>query len=92
MFSETCGKPFCPRPPCHLSIFFLHFLHFFFRACFRSANPSGSVKDRLAKTIIDDAEGRGELHPDSHILECSSGNTGVAFSMLGAARGYKVTI
>jgi len=50
------------------------------------------VKDRLAKTIIDDAEGRGELHPDSHILECSSGNTGVAFSMLGAARGYKVTI
>ncbi|HVT81504.1 MAG TPA: cysteine synthase family protein [Phycisphaerae bacterium] len=55
-------------------------------------NPSGSIKDRLAKTIFDDAEKRGLLRPDSIILECSSGNTGVALAMMGAARGYKVTI
>jgi cysteine synthase A len=55
-------------------------------------NPSGSIKDRLAKTVVDDAEKRGALNRDSIILECSSGNTGVAFAMLGAARGYGVTI
>jgi cysteine synthase len=55
-------------------------------------NPSGSIKDRLAKAIISDAEERGLLLRDSTILECSSGNTGVAFAMLGAAKGYKVTI
>ena len=55
-------------------------------------NPSGSIKDRLAKTVLVDAEQRGLLNPDSMILECSSGNTGIALSMLGAAMGYKVTI
>jgi cysteine synthase A len=55
-------------------------------------NPSGSIKDRLARTIILDAEKRSLLHADSNILECTSGNTGIAFAMLGAARGYAVTI
>lgn len=55
-------------------------------------NPSGSVKDRLAKTVILDAEQRGLLKPDSVILECTSGNTGIALSMVGAAKGYRVTI
>ena len=55
-------------------------------------NPSGSIKDRLAKTVLVDAERRGLLQPDSVILECSSGNTGIALSMLGAAMGYRVTI
>jgi cysteine synthase A len=55
-------------------------------------NPSGSIKDRLAKTIILDAEAHDLLKPDSIILECSSGNTGVALSMIGAAKGYRVTI
>lgn len=55
-------------------------------------NPSGSIKDRLAKTVLVDAERRGLLKPDSIILECSSGNTGIAMSMLGAAMGYAVTI
>ncbi|MDB6127945.1 MAG: cysteine synthase family protein, partial [Verrucomicrobia bacterium] len=55
-------------------------------------NPSGSIKDRLARAVIEDAEQRGVLKPDSIILECSSGNTGVALAMMGAARGYKVTI
>jgi len=55
-------------------------------------NPSGSVKDRFAKTVLVDAEERGELRPDSIILECSSGNTGIALSMVGAAMGYRVTI
>src|ERR1051325_9581460 len=49
-------------------------------------NPSGSIKDRLAKTVLLDAEARGLLRRDSIILECSSGNTGVALSMVGAAR------
>ncbi|HTI68718.1 MAG TPA: cysteine synthase family protein [Candidatus Limnocylindria bacterium] len=55
-------------------------------------NPSGSVKDRLAKTVIVDAMERGLLRPDSIILECTSGNTGIALSMVGAAHGYRVTI
>jgi cysteine synthase A len=55
-------------------------------------NPSGSIKDRLAKCVILDAEQRGLLRPDSIILECTSGNTGVALAMVGAAKGYGVTI
>ena len=55
-------------------------------------NPSGSIKDRLARTIILDAEANGLLKSDSTILECTSGNTGIAFAMVGAARGYGVTI
>lgn len=55
-------------------------------------NPSGSIKDRLAKTIIVDAERNGLLHSKSVILEATSGNTGIAFAMLGASRGYGVTI
>lgn len=55
-------------------------------------NPSGSIKDRLARTVLLDAEARGLLRPDSIILECTSGNTGIALSMVGAALGYDVTI
>jgi cysteine synthase A len=55
-------------------------------------NPSGSVKDRLAKCVLLDAERRGLLRPDSVILECTSGNTGIALSMIGAAMGYRVAI
>jgi cysteine synthase A len=55
-------------------------------------NPSGSIKDRLAKTVILDAEQRGLLRPDSIILECTSGNTGIALAMIGAAKGYRVAI
>lgn len=55
-------------------------------------NPSGSVKDRLAKSVLLDAEQRGALKADSNILECSSGNTGIAMAMVGAAMGYRVTI
>lgn len=55
-------------------------------------NPSGSVKDRLALCIVEDAERRGLLRPDSVILECTSGNTGISLAMVGAAKGYKVKI
>ncbi len=55
-------------------------------------NPSGSIKDRLAKTVLLDARERGLLRPDSIILECSSGNTGIALAMVGAAIGHRVTI
>jgi len=55
-------------------------------------NPSGSIKDRFAGGVILDAEQRGLLKPDSIILECSSGNTGIALAMVGAAKGYRVTI
>ncbi len=55
-------------------------------------NPSGSVKDRLAKMVLVDAEQRGLLRPDSVVLECTSGNTGIALSMVGAAMGYRVCI
>jgi len=55
-------------------------------------NPSGSIKDRFASAVIEDAERRGALRKDSIILECSSGNTGIALAMAGAAKGYRVTI
>jgi cysteine synthase A len=55
-------------------------------------NPSGSIKDRFATAVVLDAERRGLLKADSIILECSSGNTGIALSMVGAAKGYAVTI
>ncbi len=55
-------------------------------------NPSGSIKDRLAKTVLLAAHERGQLGSDSIILECSSGNTGIALAMVGAALGYRVTI
>ena len=55
-------------------------------------NPSGSIKDRFARHVILDAETRGLLRPDSIILECTSGNTGIALSMVGAAKGYHVSI
>ncbi|MGY1503702.1 cysteine synthase A (plasmid) [Streptomyces sp. QTS52] len=54
-----------------------------------SFNPGGSVKDRLALSVILDAEARGELKPGDTIVECTSGNAGVALAMVAAARGYR---
>src|SRR5580692_5700234 len=53
-----------------------------------AANPGGSVKDRLALGIIEDAERRGELKPGMTIVEATSGNTGIALALVAAARGY----
>ena len=55
-------------------------------------NPASSVKDRIARSIIDAAESSGALKPGGTIIEATSGNTGIALSMVGAARGYKVVI
>ncbi len=55
-------------------------------------NPSASVKDRLGIAIIDAAEASGELAPGGTIVEATSGNTGIALAMVGAARGYRVLI
>ncbi len=54
-----------------------------------SFNPSGSVKDRLAIAVINDAEAKGLLKPGDTVIEATSGNTGVALAMVCAARGYK---
>jgi cysteine synthase len=53
-----------------------------------AANPGGSLKDRLAIGIIEDAERRGELRPGQPVVEATSGNTGIALAMVCAARGY----
>jgi cysteine synthase A/O-ureido-L-serine/cysteine synthase len=53
-----------------------------------SVNPGGSVKDRLALGVIRDAEAKGLLKPGDTIVECTSGNVGIAFAMVAAARGY----
>ena len=53
-----------------------------------SFNPAGSVKDRMAKAIIEDAERSGELKPGQTIIEATSGNTGIALAMVCAAKGY----
>ena len=55
-------------------------------------NPANSVKDRIGNAIIDAAERSGELKPGGTIVECTSGNTGIALAMVGAARGYKVIL
>jgi cysteine synthase A len=55
-------------------------------------NPSGSVKDRIGIAIVDAAEASGELAPGGTIVESTSGNTGIALAMVGAARGYRVIL
>lgn len=55
-------------------------------------NPAGSVKDRVAKNIIDEAEKSGKLKRGSTIIEATSGNTGIGLCLIGAVRGYKVII
>ena len=55
-------------------------------------NPTSSVKDRLGVAVVDAAEASGELKPGGTIVEATSGNTGIALAMVGAARGYKVVL
>jgi cysteine synthase B len=56
------------------------------------ANPGGSVKDRAAASIVSDALARGLLSKEKHLLDATSGNTGIAYAMLGAALGFPVTL
>lgn len=57
-----------------------------------SFNPAGSVKDRVAKAMLDDAEAKGLIGPGGTIIEPTSGNTGIGFASVAAARGYRVII
>ena len=59
---------------------------------FERVNPTGSIKDRTALAMLDDAESRGLLDPDTVIIEPTSGNTGVGLAAIAAARGYRLII
>src|SRR6201999_921316 len=56
------------------------------------ANPGGSIKDRTAKFIIEDAEAKGRLRPGGVIVEGTAGNTGIGLSVVGNAKGYRTVI
>src|SRR4029077_4133119 len=53
-------------------------------------NPGGSVKDRIAKAIVEDAEARGQLRPGSTLIEATAGNTGIGLALVAAIRGYRL--
>ena len=57
-----------------------------------AANPTGSIKDRVARALIEDLEAKGRLHAGSIILEATSGNTGIALAMIGRRKGYRVAV
>ena len=57
-----------------------------------AANPTGSVKDRVARALVEDLEATGRLAPDSILLEATSGNTGIALAMIGRRKGYRVAV
>ena len=57
-----------------------------------SVNPTGSVKDRAARSLIFDAEKKGLLNPGGTILEPTSGNTGLGLAMIGRQKGYQVKV
>src|SRR5215213_11783938 len=57
-----------------------------------SFNPLGSVKDRMARAVIEDAERRGELRPGQTVVEATSGNTGIGLAMVCAQKGYPLVV
>ena len=83
---ETIGDTPCIRinrlAPDHVTVY----------VKFEAFNPAGSVKDRLAISIIEEAEKSGALKPGQTVIEATSGNTGIALAWLGRLKGYKVTI
>jgi len=57
-----------------------------------SQNPTGSIKDRIARAMVDDAEKAGRLGPGATLIEPSSGNTGIALALIARVRGYRVVV
>src|SRR3979490_2223604 len=89
---QSILEPIAHAPLIRIRLLEKEFPHITFYAKAEWFNPGGSVKDRAALRLIEEAERTGELTVEQSILDSTSGNTGIAYALIGAAEGYRVKL